>query len=340
MLDGGLRLEKISNRMKGELDSGAAPEPERMTVRDLLRLFGYSRRGSWIVTRIRRLLDKHDLRIVPDFEFQWVGTTISIELDPEVIEGIASSETPNDPTIRIGAIEAANSKPVSVRPDNALGVATTIMQTNDFSQLPVMESERTVKGVISWKSIGIKLSMGQECLVVRDCMDTLFPVIEIDSPLFDSIRQIMQFGYVLVRDQTNKISGIVTSGDVTHQFSHLTGPFLIIGEIEGYLRILIHRKFTVEELNVSLSETDRNDHLSGPEDLTLGGYCRLLQNEERWNRLNLPLDRKSFVSDLNWIREKRNDVMHFDPEGLEPSDVERLENFAKLFRGLRRLNVV
>ena len=270
----------------------------------------------------------------------WVDATISIELDPEVIEGITTSEVMIEPTIRVGAIEAANRKPISVRPDNLLSVATTIMQTNDFSQLPVMESERVVKGVISWKSIGIRLSMGQDCQSVRDCMDTLVPEIRITSPLFDSLRPIIQFGYVLVRDEKNKIAGIVTSGDVTHQFNHLTGPFLIIGEIEGYLRSLIHRKFTVDELNESLSGSGINHSVSGPEELTFGGYCQLLGQEKFWSRLNLSLDCKEFVKELNWVREKRNDVMHFDPEGLDPVDVQRLENVAKLFRSLRRMSIV
>ena len=43
---------------------------------------------------------------------------------------------------------------------------------------------------------------------------------------------------------------------------------------------------------------------------------------------------------IDWVRERRNDVTHFDPEGLEPEAVERLESIAKFFRSLRRMEVV
>ena len=334
------KFEEISKRQKAELERGNIPKPERMTVRQLLGLFYYERRGSWINGYIRHSLDKHDLRTVPDFEFTWLDITISIELDPEVIEGITTSEVPSEPTIRVGIMEAANRKPISVRPDNPLSVATTIMQTYDYSQLPVMESERDVKGVISWKSIGMRFSMGQHCENVRDCMDTQVPIIDISAPLFNSVHRFMQNGYFLVRDEKDVISGIVTSSDFANQFNQHAGPFLIIGEIEGYLRILVHRKFTVDEMNDALSKSGIHETVSGPEDLTLGGYCQLLGQEEHWKKLNMKFDRKVFVKELDWVRKRRNDVMHFNPEGLEPKDVERLENFAKFFRNLRRMSII
>ena len=52
------------------------------------------------------------------------------------------------------------------------------------------------------------------------------------------------------------------------------------------------------------------------------------------------MDRKEFVKQLDWVREKRNDVMHFDPEGLEPDDTKKLENLALFFRNLRRMEVM
>ena len=90
----------------------------------------------------------------------------------------------------------------------------------------------------------------------------------------------------------------------------------------------------------ALSPLGGKQQVSGPEDLTLGGYCQLLGREELWDRLGLNLDRKEFVKQLDWVREKRNDVMHFDPEGLEPDDTKKLENLALFFRNLRRMEVM
>ena len=149
-----------------------------------------------------------------------------------------------------------------------------------------------------------------------------------------------QHGYVLVRAGDRRITGIVTWGDVTHQFIQLAGPFLIIGEIEGYLRSLVHRKFTTEEIQEALPDTEREQSVVGPEDLTLGGYRQLLGRQERWERLGLDLDRKEFIKQLDWVREKRNDVMHFDPEGSELEEKEKLKGIASFFRGLRRMKIM
>lgn len=75
-------------------------------------------------------------------------------------------------------------------------------------------------------------------------------------------------------------------------------------------------------------------------DLTFGEYIRLLESEDRWKRLNLEIDRVEFLARLNQIREVRNDVMHFDPDGLEPSELTALRDFAKFLKSLRDLGAV
>lgn len=68
----------------------------------------------------------------------------------------------SDPTFRIGSLPAANKRLVAVNNDAPLAKAVTLMMQNDFSQLPVMQGEREVKGVVSWKSIGSRLALGYE----------------------------------------------------------------------------------------------------------------------------------------------------------------------------------
>ena len=339
-MDDDNKLRALAKRMKNELGKGAVPASEEVTVREFLSWFGYSRRGSHKVGRIRQMLTELELRTIPDFEVTWIDAPICIELDPEAVEGITASEKRIDPTVRIGAIEAANRRPVRVDPNSPLNVATTLMLTNDFSQLPVMQNERDVRGVISWKSIGTRLALRQDRQFVRECMDSSVPEISIEAPLFSAVEDISQHGYVLVRAEDNKITGIVTSSDIGYQFMQLAGPFLMIGEIEGYLRSLVHRKFTSSEMQETLPPSESGRPVASPEDLTLGGYCQLLGREAIWNRLGLNLDRREFVKQLDWVREKRNDVMHFDPDGLEPGDIERLENLVECFRNLRNMDVM
>ena len=323
-------LSEIAERMKAETAAAAAATPEQITVREFIGKYGYVMRGVYLVSRIRNDLEKLDLHTNPDFEGVYLGSTIAIELHSEATDS-ASTEGPDSATHRIGTLEAANKKPVSVNPDDLLEKATTIMRIHDYSRLPVMTGEREVKGVISWQSIGAGLSLGQKCEYVRQCME---PVREIpaSTPLFNAIGGIAEHGYVLVRGEDRVITGIVTSGDISNQFMQLAGPFLFIGEIEGHLRRLAHGKFTVEEIRETLPETERP--IQGLADLTLGGYYQLFGKEERWERLNLNIDRREFVKHLDSVRKIRNDIMHFNPDGLSDEDVTALKDFARFLASL------
>ena len=281
---------------------------------------------------IRNKMEELGLRTVPDFERLWIDANISIELVPA--EGTESQASSDDPAVRIGMLEAANKKPVSIAPDKPITEATTVMLMNDYSQLPAMTSEREVKGVISWQSIGSRLALGKkQCNLVGECMD---PAKEIDfnAPLVDATKGILEHQYVLVRGKTREITGIVTSSDIAGQFMELAGSFFVIGEIEGYLRLIVKGEFTTDELNEASLNQDNKQSIAGPADLTFGAYCQLLGKQELWERLGLKIDRGEFVKRLDIVRGIRNDVMHFDPDGLAPEDVKTLNDLARFFRDL------
>ena len=162
----------------------------------------------------------------------------------------------------------------------------------------------------------------------------------IDSPLFEAIAIIAEHGYVLVRGANRVITGIVTASDLSQQFMQLAGPFLLIGEIEGHLRNLIHGRFTVDEMKGQLPDSDGGRTINGSADLTLAGYCRLLEAPEHWDRLELNIDRVEFVKHLDDVRKIRNDVMHFDPDGLVPEDTKKLRDVARFFEDMVRMGVV
>ncbi len=72
-------------------------------------------------------------------------------------------------------------------------------------------------------------------------------------------------------------------------------------------------------------------------DLTFGEYKRLLEDPGGWSRLGLRIDRVAFVGLLDKVREIRNDVMHFDPDGIPDGDLEVLRDFARFLRILQAL---
>ena len=65
-----------------------------------------------------------------------------------------------------------------------------------------------------------------------------------------------------------------------------------------------------------------------------GEYKRLLEKEGNWEKLRLMIDRKIFCADLDAIRKIRNDVMHFDPDGVAEDDLKNLCDFAKFLQQL------
>ena len=327
---GSEQLEALAKEIKQDFANGAEPRSLKLTVREFIGWYNYRKRGSWIVSRIRNKMEALQLRTVPDFEFAYIDSTIEIQT-----AGDSPSGGLEDPVHRIGTLAAAHNKPMRVAPDELLKVATTKMQLNDFSQLPVMTGDRTVKGIISWKSIGTSFSLGGACEQVRDCMEESVEEISIDAPLFEAIGSIAKHGYLLVRGKDKAVTGIVTETDLSEQFMHLAGPFLFIGEIEGHLRQLIHGKFTVAEMR-STSEGEGGRDISGSADLTFGGYCRLLEKPEYWEKLNLSVDRGQFVEHLKSVRKIRNDVMHFAPDGLSPEDVTVLRHIARFLETLIR----
>ena len=320
------KLQKIADRMKAELDSGAKPAAESTTVRQLVGWFNFERRSDNLIRRIRAKFAELHLRTVPDFEREHIGGAIRIELDTEAT-GVRTDSV--DPTVRIGVLPTAHRPPTSVRPTDPLDKATTIMLLHDFSQLPVMVNPRDVKGVVSWRSIGTAFALGRLGDEVRHGMEQ-HREIAIDAPFFDAIKAIWEHGYVLVRDLDRTISGIVTASDFARQFAQLAQPFLVIGEIELHLRNLVS-KFTLAEMKEASDDPDR---IEGSWDLNFGAYCRLLANRDRWDKLGLRVDRATFMRNLDQVREMRNEVMHFAPDGLDPDEVDKLERVAMFLRML------
>lgn len=325
-------LERIADEMKGDVARGMAPEPERLTVRQLLQRFGYQRRGDWIDDHIRNGMKEFGLCADRDFTIASLDAPIAIGLDPDASSAPRPPHT-TDPTRRVGQLGAANRKPTSVKPDNLLEVATTIMLQHGYSRLPVMRNERDVSGMITWESIGAHNALGLERKHVRECM-VQAQVIPSNTRLFDAISKVAEHGYVLVQAGDRTIAGIVTATDLARIFRELAGPFLFIGEIEGHLRNLVHGKFTLDQLRKA-SGAERP--IAGSADLTFGGYKRLLEDKDNWEHLKLGIDRREFIRHLDAVREIRNEIMHFNPDGLDEDKRRTLRNAARSFDRLARL---
>jgi CBS domain-containing protein len=229
---------------------------------------------------------------------------------------------------QIGRLPSAHTAPLSVSPDDTVEKAVTIMLARDFSQLPVMTSDRHVKGVISWKSIGKRTILGHEHRHVRECMDQHYEV-STDTSVFNAMGLILKYEFVLVRNKEHKICGIVTTTDLGNQFRELSEPYLLLREVENHLRALVSPRFTAEELSACHDPGDPTHRIETAADLTFGDYVRLLSDPSNWERLEVHIDRAAFVDTLDRIRMIRNDVMHFDPDPLNHTKLGALRAFAQ-----------
>jgi CBS domain-containing protein len=328
------------------------------SVRTLLSWFDAERRGYWKVQEVRKALRKLKLKTEPDFEDAWIDAPIAFLIRPKKEKAPSSSEpgpgtdtepktkedadaTPIPPKnangvhsrIKIGVLPAANKPPQCIGPDCEVLEAITLMLQHDFSQLPVTTTERDVKGIISWRSLGSRLALGRPCKKVRECMETPSEI-RSDASLFEAIQQIVENECVLVRDATRKLTGIVTTADLSLQFAQLGEPFLLLGQIENNVRNLIANKFTKAELAAVRDPADSGREIEDVSDLTFGEYVRLLQNPKQWTTLAIQIDRKTFTDELRKVGEIRNDVMHFHPDGVGAEDLTTLRKFARFLSDL------
>lgn len=298
-----------------------------VSVRILLAWFGQHRRGWRVVRRIQRALGDANLQTHPDFTTAYIDGDLTFSLVPEAAEA-------QDPVWRVGMLPAANRAPVTVTRDDTIRKALTLMAMHDYSQLPVTQNLRSIDGMISWRSISLNEMKGRPREFVRDCLER-FEEIRGDDSLFRAFGKIVEHEVVLVRGKDQAVSGIVTVADLSIMFREQTEPFLLLGEIENQLKRLIGEHFDATELAAAKNPQDEEREIHSVVDLTFGECVRLVENPEHWERLDLSLDRKTFLARLSEVCDIRNDVMHFAPEGPSDDELQKLKDVRKFLHRMQ-----
>lgn len=295
---------------------------------------GVSRRGWKVVEAVNKMLEEYDVLCEPEFRNAWFYGQIEIKPKPKVSASKQEGEMfDTDPTPRISQLRAANLNKIkeqgegtgliSLNRDSLLSEATALMLFYDYSQLPIITNNK-VDGIISWKSIGRALTLGKICNTVSDCKDEVM-VLNYDDALFSAVKYISEKEVVLIR-QKELITGIVTMADIGEQFIALAEPFLIIEQIENHIRKLLDQKFSEEEL-IALTTIEINTKpkvINSLSELNFGDYVKILEDPKKFEKLKINIDRKLIVRQLDEVRKIRNDVMHFDPEGITKQNLELL----------------
>lgn len=316
-----------------DAEARPATDPTTVRVRDFIGLWGARGRGARVVERIQTELETWGLATDPDFRAWGLDSTVKLVRAPAPTQrrspGNGEESGPESLRLQVGNLASASTGVVSVTPSDDLQRATTLMILHDYSQLAVLEGERALKGAVTWESIGRGRLLGQ-----RERVGQLIVVTEpvaYDTDLLHLVPRIVDAGFVFVRGSDQRITGIVTTADLSQEFVDLARPFFLLGEIERRCRRLVDGVFPPGELAGACDPEDSRA-VESAADLTLGELESLMQRKENWARLDLSVDRSEFMSAISRTREIRNEVMHFSPDPTEPEEAEHLRGFLRLLR--------
>jgi len=342
------RQAEFLQSAKKAAESGS---PDRMSVRELIGIWGAVGRDFGLNERVDADLDGYGMATEPDFRAGTLDDTVAIVIkqretdkvmtlpEEDVSELEATSPQINvvasqgggawDHGLTIGNLPSASKKVTSVAPDATFEEAITLMLTEDFSQLAVMNGPRDLKGAVSWKSIAkarnanpdAKLSAAivkAEAVPYTADLISMLPVIEHEE-------------FVFVHGPDRSITGIVTLTDVVEAYGQMASPFFMIGRIDQSLRHIVEATFTIKKIT-PLIDPDRLRGIISYGRLTMGDYQRILENPDCWAELCWPLDRKIFCKRLEKIAKIRNNIMHFNNDPLAGDALSMLQNFINMLK--------
>ncbi|MFI1617147.1 CBS domain-containing protein [Streptomyces lydicus] len=346
-------------KLKKAREAAADGQPVTLTVRELFGWWGAHRRGYVISNQVAAELSNHALSTSPHFgavpldaSVRLISSPVEKDSEPEADEELTQwvgamgddarehEDTAVDDTVEdgdrepvmdltVGRLDSALAGVISVSPNSTFEEAITMMTLNDYSQLPVVTGGRTLRGVITWESIvqarhtDTNASLSQAIVPAQ--------TVAYDQHLVDVLPQLAQFGFVLVRDETNIIAGIVTASDAAEAYGALATPFSLIGELDQRLRRIISDCVDLAAA-IRLCDPDGSSGVTSFDDMSFGDYQRILENPAVWTMLNWPLDRKVFVKRVDELRKIRNELMHFNSDGIENDDVRKIRRMIAVIR--------
>ncbi|MEU1598360.1 CBS domain-containing protein [Streptomyces sp. NPDC005708] len=321
-----------------------------LPIRGLLNLWGFRIRDHASVPQIELDLKNVGLTTVPAFAFGSLDDEVAIvpvtrEQDTDDGTGVTDSGSEQKPAdytevfedleesvgmfpqaaMRVHDLPCAD-RVTSIAPDDPLPLAMGRMAEHGYSQLPVIDVSGTLHGVVTWASIAHMHATGRKpCLT--SAISSECEIVNASAHLLPVLPLIRAHEFVLVRAADGRVSGIVTSADLAGEFGTVARPFFTLGEIERRLRRCLGRVYSEADVQKVHKKKKSVD------EMMFGEYIRLLDNEERWNKLGWPgVDRNHFIGLLSRVKDVRNTVMHFNAPSLRPEQLDLLDRFVGMLR--------
>jgi restriction system protein len=264
--------------------------------------------------------------VAPHFTEVQLDGLITVSAEETTLTGEATHEPPgtdlgHTPTRvagedlsrhwRIGSLPFARDV-VTVGFDEPLSRAITRMVQGDFSQLPVVNRNNVLRGVVTWESIA-RAQLGQRGATIAAALDPHPLTAQEQEELFVRIDDIQRHGFLIVTDGDNLVLGILTTSDLADQLKLRVEPFILLGEAERRLRRLTDR-LPVDELPTGSGV--RKTRAAGKY-LTLGQYPEILKDDACWALLAWPYEQDDLVRRVTAVKDYRNELAHWDMDAPE-----------------------
>lgn len=298
-----------------------------VTPWELVNHYGHQRRSWYIAQDIMNKLAEQELELSEDLYQAYFYAEIILKH-----KEVATTKIETDPVRKVDSLAAANHKPLSIDISSSLEQAITLMQQNDYSQLPVLRGgdEKDLCGYISWKTIGLALWHGKKGETIENYMSPFITSIPRKTSLLDAIRLIATHEFIIVLKDDGTFSGIVTATDIATEFFSITQAeaFLLLEQIELQIRIMMGKAgILLEDVR---KECDRAKFkINSLDDLTFGQYEHVLENPKLWAKLKIKNRHEDFINFMEDIRLIRNEIMHFEPDGIGEDKMQKLRNMAR-----------
>lgn len=320
---------RLKQFLQSAVEAAASGTPTEVSVREFISHWGAARRGDQIVSRVLADLSASKLATEPDFRQVYIDTTIRlVPVPPTDAEQDESDDEDRDYGLTVGTLPAASRGVTSVNQAESLHVAYTRMLLNEFSQLPVMDSPRSLKGAVTWRSIASALLKSPDATLADATVAA--STVRYSEDLLKLVPRIIAEDFVLVVDQTESVAGIVTTADVSELFAERAEMFLMLGEVDQRLRDAIRRRLRIEAIRPLCQRAEGASPLETFDELTMGDYEQILANPACWEAIGWPLDRDEVRTVIDAVRDVRNDVMHFNPDPIEPDRLAKVRGLVEL----------
>jgi CBS domain-containing protein len=211
--------------------------------------------------------------------------------------------------------------PRTVTLNTSVREALAIMRNYDYSQLPIVDDQGYIKGMISEQSIvntyfDLNGSLNLLELKVDHCQQEAL-TISLKRDLFDAIK-LLESAFAVIVEDNNKPVGIVTNFDTASYFRDLSEDLIVVEKIESELREYIRYAFPESSVEKALHNAFKNnprfqDSLGkSVDDLSLAEYVQVIQAEENWAKFEGAFEPRSmFRSYMENVRKIRNQLAHF-----------------------------